>query len=106
MAGPYLRMRTGPLNWELEAGPALGWLRLEGIDFSPNSARGDIVFGTFAGLRLEPQLTSLHAFAALTPLFWFGSSTATANTAGGDGQSERELPSFELLMTVGLDLPL
>ena len=100
MAGPYLRFISQPGTFDLELGPALGWLRLEGQDFSPNAAHGHATFGGYASLRFMPKAGSWHPFVMATPVLWFGRTTAFA-TSGGVPSSETTLPSVDLLFSVG-----
>jgi hypothetical protein len=105
LVGPYLAFGRGATHFELEAGAALGWLRLEGQNFSPNASRADALFGSYARFRWLPALPALHPFVCLTPIQWFGRRTALATSPTGE-PSARDLPTVELLILAGLSLPL
>lgn len=106
MLGPYWSFVRGSSRFELEAGAALGWLRLEGRNFSQNFSDSNATFGGYGSLRFVPKVGKLTGFVSVTPLFWFGRSTARATSADTGATTDRDLPAFELLVTGGMQLPL
>lgn len=106
MLGPYWSLARGSMRFDLEAGPALGWLRLEGRNFSQNFAHSDATWGAYGSLRFVPKLSRIAAFVAITPLFWIGKSTASVTSPDTGATTEKDLPRFELLVTGGMQLPL
>lgn len=104
-AGPLLRVRAGRSSLDLEAGLVAGWTRMSGHKFTGNSSDSGVTFGTYAGLHFVPERDHLHLFIDAAPLFWFREATAVATDANGATIS-RKLPSFEVLFTVGAELPL
>jgi len=105
LAGPFLRVRAGRSNLDLEAGLALGWARVSGQNFAGNTTDSGVTFGTYAGLHFVPVRNRPRFFVNATPLFWFREATAVATDASGATIS-RSLPSFEALFTLGTELPL
>jgi hypothetical protein len=98
MAGPYRRFVLGTASFELEAGPALGWLRLKGEDFSANSSPSAASFGGYGALRYMPKADAWHPFVLVAPVFWLNRATAVATNV----DAKTRLPSFELLFTAGV----
>ncbi|HEY3254375.1 MAG TPA: hypothetical protein VGJ91_10515 [Polyangiaceae bacterium] len=105
LSGPFLRLRAGRSSLDLEAGLALAWTRVTGHGFASSTTDSGLTFGGYAGLRFVPIQTPLQVFAQAAPMFWLGDSTAVATDANGAAIS-RNLPSFELLFTLGAELPL
>ncbi|HEY1537392.1 MAG TPA: hypothetical protein VGF76_25400 [Polyangiaceae bacterium] len=101
MAGPYARFAFGSATMELEAGPALGWLRLDGQNFATNQARSDASFGGYGALRFMPKAGAWHPFVMAAPVFWLSRATAKATNANMDPAQTR-LPSVELLFIAGV----
>jgi hypothetical protein len=98
MAGPYARFAFGSATVELEAGPALGWLRLDGQNFATNQARSDASLGGYGALRFMPKAGAWHPFVMAAPVYWLGHITAETN----DSASRTNLPSVELLFAAGV----
>jgi hypothetical protein len=98
-------VRAGRSSLDLEAGLAMGWARVSGQNFDGNTTDSGLTFGTYAALHFVPVRNPLRFFVNATPLFWFREATAVATDATGATIS-RTLPSFEVLFTVGAELPL
>jgi hypothetical protein len=100
MAGPYVRFAFGSATVELEAGPALGWLRLEGQQFAPDTAssHSHTSLGGYGALRFMPKAGAWHPFLMVAPVYWPGRVTAATN----DSASQTRLPSVELLFAAGV----
>jgi hypothetical protein len=97
MAGPYRRFAFGSGTLELEAGPALGWLRVEGQDFTTNVGQGAASLGGYGALRFMPKAGAWHPFVMAAPVFWLGYAKADATNVG-----TVRLPSLELLFAAGV----
>src|SRR5450631_987872 len=102
MAGPYARFAFGSATVELEAGPALGWLRLDGQNFPTNHARSDASLGGYGALRFMPKAGAWHPFVMAAPVFWLGHATAEATIVDSTQNSQTRLPSVELLFAAGV----
>jgi hypothetical protein len=102
MAGPYRRFALGTASFELEAGPALGWLRLQGQDFSSNSSHSAASFGGYGALRYMPKADTWHPFVLVAPVLWLSHATAVATGPDGMTNTQTPLPSFELLFAAGV----
>ena len=102
MAGPYVRFAFGSATVELEAGPALGWLRLEGQNFSPNQTRSHASLGGYGALRFMPKAGAWHPFVMAAPVFWLDHATAESTNVDGTPTAQTNLPSVELLFTAGV----
>jgi len=100
LAGPYRRFALGSGTLELEVGPALGWLRLEGRQFAPNTAssHAQASLGGYGALRFMPKAGAWHPFLMAAPVFWPGHVTAETNNL----DSQTRLPSVELLFAAGV----
>jgi hypothetical protein len=101
LLGPYLRLARQAASFELEAGPALAWLRLEGRNFSPNLTQSGLNWGAYATLRFLPKAGAWHPFVMAAPVLWFGRATAFAANQDGT-ESQTPLPSLQLLFAAGL----
>ncbi|HEX3853949.1 MAG TPA: hypothetical protein VHW01_23455 [Polyangiaceae bacterium] len=104
MAGPYVRFAFGTATVELEAGPALGWLHLEGQNFAGNKGSSHASFGGYGALRFMPKAGAWHPFLMAAPVLWFGHANAETTNPDGGGSAEISLPSVELLFTAGVRL--
>jgi hypothetical protein len=86
------------LSFELEAGPMLGLLRLEGDGFASNADATDAQGGLYGGLRVGAASGRLRPFAAAKLLTWLGKATAQASLP----DAEIDLPVLEGVLLVGL----
>jgi hypothetical protein len=103
MAGPYARFAFGSATVELEAGPALGWLRLDGQQFSPNApASSHTSLGGYGALRFMPKAGAWHPFVMAAPVFWLGHANAEAKNVDPTQDVQTRLPSVELLFAAGV----
>ena len=98
MAGPYARFAFGSATVELEAGPALGWLRLDGQNFATHEATSHASLGGYGALRFMPKAGAWHPFVMAAPVYWPGPVSAATN----DLASRTRLPSVELLFAAGV----
>ena len=105
LAGSFLRVRAGRSSFDLEAGGALGWARLRGHGFQSDTTDSGLTAGAYAGLRFVPNDAPPHLFLMAAPLYWFYDATAVATDATSATVSSR-LPSFEVLLSLGAQLPL
>jgi hypothetical protein len=101
LVGPYLRWVTKAGRFDLGAGPALAWLRLEGQNFSTDIATSHVAFGGYAALRFLPSAGAWQPFLIAAPVLWFGHTRAIA-TGGNGAEPEVTLPSVDLLFAAGL----
>jgi hypothetical protein len=101
MAGPYVRFAFGSATLELEAGPALGWLHLEGQEFATNRGSSHASVGGYGALRFMPKAGAWHPFVMLAPVLWLGHATAFVDNVDKTSAST-DLPSLELLFTAGV----
>jgi hypothetical protein len=101
LLGPFLRVATKAGAFDLGAGPSFGLLRLEGRDFTPNSATSDATFGSYAALRFLLRAGKWQPFIMASPVFWFGRATAVASGANGVERTAT-LPSIDVLFAAGL----
>ena len=103
LAGAFVRLPRGRFSFDLEAGAALSWLRLQGRGFEPNNASDSgASFGGYAAVRFVPQDAPLHAFVQAAPVLWAGRANAKVAASAVSTQ----LPNFELLISLGAQLPL
>ncbi|HYQ26981.1 MAG TPA: hypothetical protein VER04_07175 [Polyangiaceae bacterium] len=105
VAGPFLRLRAGRSSFDLEAGGALGWARLRGHGFQSDTTDSGLTVGGYAGLRFVANDSPPQLFVMAAPLYWFHDATAVATDATSATISSR-LPSFEVLLSLGAQLPL
>ena len=106
LLGAFYRLERGRMSFDLEAGPAFGWLHAGGRNFSTNSSDDRAIVGGYAALRWVPRNEGLRAFVSVAPVYWFGKTTARATVASTGTESTRDIPSFELSIAAGLQLPL
>ena len=104
IAGPFLRLSGRGASVELEAGPAVGWLHVEGQNFSPNSKLGAVTLGGQAAVRIAPERARFGPFLMAVPMLWFGRSTAAVRLPKGQ-LAAKDLPRFELFLAAGVHLP-
>jgi len=104
-AGPFLRLPVGRASFDLEAGGALGWARLHGRGFETDATDSGITAGGYAAVRLVSTDAPLHLFVAAAPFYWFHNATAVATDSTGATVTS-DLPAFEVLFTLGAELPL
>jgi len=104
-AGPFLRLGSKHTSFDLEVGAALGWARLSGRGFGADTTDSGLTFGGYTALRFVTSDAPLHTFLMAAPLLWFGDSTAVA-TDGSGATVSQTLPSFEVLIALGVELPL
>jgi hypothetical protein len=102
MAGPYRRFALDSGSLELEAGPALGWLRLAGQNFTPSNSSSHASLGSYGALRFMPKAGAWHPFVMAAPVLWFGHANAKTTNADGTLNAVTRLPSIELLFTAGV----
>ncbi len=102
MLGAYVRFATSFGSMELEGGPALGWLRLEGQGFSPNQTVSKAQVGGYGALRFMPKADAWHPFLMLAPVLWFNRVTAQSVNPSDNGTTPTHLSSLEVLFTAGV----
>ena len=104
-AGPFLRLPAARASFDLEAGGALGWARLHGRGFATDTTDSGMTAGGYAALRFVPNDARLHLFVMAAPLSWCHNATAIATDATGAAVAS-DLPAWEVLLTLGAELPL
>ena len=102
MLGPYVRFATQFGNVEVEAGPALGWLHLQGTDFTRNIPQSKAQVGGYGALRFMPKANAWHPFLMVAPVLWFNSVSAQSVDELGKGTDSTHLSSLEVLFTAGV----
>jgi hypothetical protein len=98
LLGPTLRLPFAVPVLELQAGAALAWLRLEGVDFSPPQAHDDFAGGGFLSLRAAMGAGSFVPFAELSGVAW---RSTEAFVRHGSERPSVSLPGFELYGALG-----
>jgi hypothetical protein len=97
-AGALGRLVGNGVSFELEAGPMLGLLHLEGEDFASPDDATDAQGGLYAALRVGAASGKLRPFASAKLLTWLGKATAQARLP----DAEVDLPVTEGVLFVGL----
>lgn len=100
--GPSLRLTTGNVSWDLNAGPALGWLHFKGTSFQRNSSQDGLQLGGFLNLRAASQGRRAGVFGLVNAEFYPGDSGAYAGSA--TGQWFAPVPNFGLGLALGARL--
>jgi len=77
--GGVVRLEPGPFGVELQAGPALGWLRVRGVGFSPNHAHNDVTFGIFGAVRAGHPLGAVEPFVEVQVVGWLTQTTVVVD---------------------------
>jgi hypothetical protein len=96
--GGLARLERGGVAIELEAGPMLGILHLEGEDFSTNDDATDVQGGLHGALRVGASAGTLRPFGAAKLLTWLGKATASAT----EPDAEVDLPVVEGVFLLGV----
>jgi hypothetical protein len=99
-AGGFARLEQSSIAIELEAGPMLGILHLEGEDFPTENQATDVQGGLHAALRVGASTGTLRPFGAAKLLTWLGKATATASAPA----AEVDLPVVEGVFLLGVGL--
>ena len=97
-AGGLARLVRSGVALELEAGPMLGILHLEGEDFSANAGATDVQGGLHGALRVGASTGVLRPFGAAKLLTWLGNVTASATRPN----AEVDLPVVEGVFLAGV----
>jgi hypothetical protein len=97
--GPVLRIASERLALELQAGPAIAWLRLAGFGFPGSAPHQDVSYGGFAAFRLGWRAATLEPFIGVSPYLWL--RPATAFVSGGE-PLELTLPATEIWFLAGV----
>ena len=87
----------------LDAGPALGWAKLQGRGFSPGRTQRSFEYGAVAALRLARRIGRFSLWADARTYGWARGQRASVT---GDDQSSRNLPRADVVAGVGLSAPL
>jgi hypothetical protein len=98
-AGPVLRITSERLALELQAGPAVAWLRLAGSGFLGSAPHQDITYGAMAAVRLGWRASVLEPFIGVSPYFWLRPATAFVS---GPAPLELTLPATEMWFVAGV----
>jgi hypothetical protein len=97
-AGGLARLVRSGLALELEAGPMLGILHLEGEDFRTNDGATDVQGGLYGALRVGASSGVFRPFGAAKLLTWLGKATASATQPN----AEVDLPVVEGVFLAGV----
>jgi hypothetical protein len=98
LVGPALRVPLGAAKLDLHAGAALGWLHVEGVDFSPPVSHDVFLGGGFLATRVSLGSSSFVPFAELSGVLW---RATEAFVRRGPDEPTVSLPSLELYATLG-----
>jgi hypothetical protein len=98
LLGPTLRLPLAAPIIELQAGAALGWLHLTGLEFSPSQAHDDFAAGGFVSARASIGAGSFVPFAELSGVGWRSSE---AFVRRGSELPSVSLPRLELYGALG-----
>jgi len=77
--GGVLRLEPRPFGVELQAGPALGWLRVSGQGFSPNHTHNDVTFGILGAARAGYPLGAVEPFIEVQVVGWLTKATVVVD---------------------------
>lgn len=97
--GLLLRSATERAALEVQAGPAVAWLRLAGEGFAETASYQDLSYGGFAALRVGWRATALEPFIAVSSYLWLRRATAFVS---GDAPRELNLPIAEMWVLAGV----
>lgn len=97
--GPVFRFPIGGTSLDLQAGAALAWLHLEGIDYSPAQEHDAFSAGGALAARLVLASGLLRPFAELNGVVW-GPTEAVVRRGDGDELSVK-LPQVEVFAVFG-----
>lgn len=97
--GPVLRVTSERVALELQAGPAVAWLRLAGTGFPATDSHQDVTYGGFAALRLGWRASALEPFISVSPQLWLRPATAFVS---GSAPLQLVLPGAEVWFLAGL----
>ena len=96
--GPALRLPTASVELSLQAGAALAWLHLEGVDFAPSATRDTLGLGGFVVARVAAGAGTFAPFAELKGIWW---QHAEAFVRRGPDQPTVSLPSVGVYAALG-----
>jgi len=96
--GAVLRLPLAGSALDVKAGPALGWLRLNGSGFATSSSSSALIGGGFISTRIVMTAQSFEPYAELGGVL-FGSTRAFVQR--GSDQVTVDLPSLELFFAIG-----
>lgn len=96
--GPSFRLGNASVVADLTVGPALAWLHLRGVDFSPNRARNGVTWAGFMQLHVATR-GKASIFASGVAAYY---ATSTAYAA----DAERDLARLSITLCVGANLSL
>jgi hypothetical protein len=96
--GVLARLAQGTVAFELDAGPMLGLLHLEGDGFATNGATTDVQGGIHAALVVGASSGRFRPFGGARLLTWLGAVTASADLP----EAEVDLPSIEGVLLGGV----
>jgi hypothetical protein len=97
--GPVLRVASERAALELQAGPAVAWLRLAGTNFPYAASHQDVTYGGFAAVRLSWRATTLEPFIGVSPQLWLRPATAFVS---GSAPAQLILPATEIWFLAGV----
>jgi hypothetical protein len=84
---------------DFSTGGALGWLRLEGDGFAPDSSASDLGYAAFLGAKISAGAGTIRPFLGLNTLFWLKRATAYLSSTE---PRELDLPALELWLAGGI----
>jgi hypothetical protein len=96
--GPAFRVPASGVELDLQAGPAVAWLHLEGVDFSPSASKDTFGIGGFAAARVSASSGAFAPFAELKAIGW---QHTEAFVRRGPDQPTVSLPSVEFYAALG-----
>lgn len=97
--GPSYRAATSSVSFEVNAGPALAWLHLDGSNFPRNSSQDGVEWGGYLQLRAASRGARWGVFGAASAQYYPLDSGAYASLP--DGALLAPVPRFSLGLVVG-----
>ncbi len=97
--GPSYRAATSSVSFEVNAGPALAWLHLEGSNFPRTSSSNGVEPGGFVQLRVASRGARWGVFGAANAQWYPLDSGAYASSP--DGPWLAPVPRFSLGLAIG-----